>query len=145
MGARGFTLIEIMVVMAILALMLVLISPNFSTALPGVSLKAAARTLAGGLRHARSRAIARNEEVALAIDVETRRYAIVGGKTSGKLPGEGEIRLFTAQSELIDATSGTIRFFPDGGSTGGGITFIDGERRYRVLVDWLTGQTSIHD
>ncbi|MCH8035913.1 MAG: GspH/FimT family pseudopilin [Proteobacteria bacterium] len=145
MGARGFTLIEIMVVMAILALMLVLISPNFSTALPGVSLKAAARTLAGSLRHARSRAIALNEEVALAIDVETRRYAIVGGKTSGKLPGKGEIRLFTAQSELIDATSGTIRFFPDGGSTGGGVTFIDGERRYRVLVDWLTGQTSIHD
>ena len=145
MGARGFTLIEIMVVMAILALMLVLISPNFSTALPGVSLKAAARTLAGSLRHARSRAIALNEEVALAIDVETRRYAIVGGKTSGKLPGKGEIRLFTAQSELIDATSGTIRFFPDGGSTGGGITFIDGERRYRVLVDWLTGQTSIHE
>ena len=145
MGARGFTLIEIMVVMAILALMLVLISPNFSTALPGVSLKAAARTLAGSLRHARSRAITLNEEVALAIDVETRRYAIVGGKTSSKLPGKGEIRLFTAQSELIDATSGTIRFFPDGGSTGGGVTFIDGERRYRVLVDWLTGQTSIHD
>ena len=145
MGARGFTLIEIMVVMAILALMLVLISPNFSTALPGVSLKAAARTLAGSLRHARSRAIALNEEVALAIDVETRRYAIVGGKTSGKLPGKGEIRLFTAQSELIDATSGTIRCVPEGGSTGGGVTFIDGERRYRVLVDWLTGQTSIHD
>ena len=145
MGARGFTLIEIMVVMAILALMLVLISPNFSTALPGVSLKAAARTLAGSLRHARSRAITLNEEVALAIDVETRRYAIVGGKTSSKLPGKGEIRLFTAQSELIDATSGTIRFFPDGGSTGGGVTFIDGERRYRVLVDWLTGQTSIHE
>ncbi len=145
MGARGFTLIEIMVVMAILALMLVLISPTFSTALPGVSLKAAARTLAGSLRHARSRAIALNQEVVLAIDVESRRYAIVGGRTSGKLPGEGEIRLFTAQSELIDATSGTIRFFPDGGSTGGGVTFIDGERRYRVLVDWLTGQTSIHD
>ncbi len=145
MGARGFTLIEIMVVMAILALMLVLISPTFSTALPGVSLKAAARTLAGSLRHARSRAIALNEEVALAIDVDTRRYAIVGGNTAGKLPGEGEIRLFTAQSELIDATSGTIRFFPDGGSTGGGVTFIDGERRYRVLVDWLTGQTSIHE
>jgi general secretion pathway protein H len=145
MGARGFTLIEVMVVMAVLALMLVLISPTFSTGVTGVSLKAAARTLAGSLRHARSRAIALNEEVALAIDVETRRYAIVGGNTSGKLPGEGEIRLFTAQSELIDATSGTIRFFPDGGSTGGGVTFIDGERRYRVLVDWLTGQTSIHD
>ena len=145
MGARGFTLIELMMVMAVLALMLVLISPTFSTALPGVSLKAAARTLAGGLRHARSRAIALNQEVALAIDVESRRYAIVGANTAGKLPGEGEIRLFTAQSELIDATSGTIRFFPDGGSTGGGVTFIDGERRYRVLVDWLTGQTSIHD
>ncbi len=145
MGARGFTLIEIMVVMAILALMLVLVSPTFSTGVTGVSLKAAARTLAGSLRHARSRAIALNEEVALAIDVETRRYAIVGANTGGKLPGEGEIRLFTAQSELIDATSGTIRFFPDGGSTGGGVTFIDGERRYRVLVGWLTGQTSIHE
>ncbi len=97
MGGRGFTLIEVMVVMALLALMLALVSPNFSTVVPGVSLKAAARTLAGSLRHARSRAIALNEEVALAIDVENRRYAIVGANTGGKLPGEGEIRLFTAQ------------------------------------------------
>ena len=96
MGARGFTLIEVMVVMAVLALMLVLISPNFSSALPGVSLKAAARTLAGGLRHARSRAIALNEEVALVIDVESRRYAIVGGDTSGKLPGEGDAKIRAA-------------------------------------------------
>ncbi|MCB1718999.1 MAG: type II secretion system protein GspH, partial [Candidatus Competibacteraceae bacterium] len=53
------------------------------------------------------------------------------------------IKLYTAQSELLDGTRGNIRFFPDGSSTGGYIALADAKVEYRVKVDWVTGHISI--
>ena len=61
------------------------------------------------------------------------------------MPKNVEVKLFTAQSELTDANTGSIRFFPDGGSTGGRITVMANERKYAVDVNWLTGQVTILD
>jgi general secretion pathway protein H len=51
--------------------------------------------------------------------------------------------MYTAAAELIDTGSGRIRFFPDGGATGGAIDLALGEQHSRVSVDWLTGQVEI--
>jgi general secretion pathway protein H len=40
---------------------------------------------------------------------------------------------------------GSIRFFPDGSSTGGGVLLESDQAGYDVLVDWLTGGISIHE
>jgi general secretion pathway protein H len=61
------------------------------------------------------------------------------------LNGALELGLETARSELVDAGSGQIRFFPDGSSTGGRITVMMQEQRAEVVVDWLTGQVDIGD
>ena len=61
------------------------------------------------------------------------------------LPKDIELKLFTAQSEILSDTRGGIRFYPDGSSTGGRITVASGERKYLVDVDWLTGRVSITD
>jgi type II secretion system protein H len=71
--SRGFTLIELMVVLAVLALLLTVAVPFFPKALPGAEIKGAARELAAGLRTARSRAITLNREVGFTLDVEGRR------------------------------------------------------------------------
>ena len=60
-----------------------------------------------------------------------------------KLDPDVEMELTTAQSEVLDPFRGRIRFFPDGTSTGGGIIFVSGSRKYHVLVDWLTGQVEV--
>jgi len=60
-----------------------------------------------------------------------------------KLAQELELKLFTAQSDLINDNVGAIRFFPDGGSNGGRITLASGERKFNVDVDWLTGRVAI--
>ncbi|PIV82132.1 type II secretion system protein GspH, partial [bacterium CG17_big_fil_post_rev_8_21_14_2_50_64_8] len=62
-----------------------------------------------------------------------------------RLPEKIEVALFTAQSELMDAKTGAIRFYPDGSSTGGRVTLSRGERKYRVDVDWMTGRVKILD
>ena len=43
------------------------------------------------------------------------------------------------------ATTGDIRFNPDGSSSGGRITLADGSRRVAVGVDWLTGRVTVAD
>jgi len=56
-----------------------------------------------------------------------------------------ELKLYAAQSEVSSERRGSIRFYPDGSSTGGRITVAAGERKYLVDVDWLTGRVSINE
>jgi general secretion pathway protein H len=60
-----------------------------------------------------------------------------------ELPREIEIKLYTAQRDLVSDQVGAVRFYPDGGSNGGRITLAAGERKFDVDVDWLTGRVSI--
>lgn len=64
--SRGFTLIELMVVVTIAALMLGLGIPSFKSFLAGQRVKTAAGDFANAAIYARSEAIKRNAEVSLA-------------------------------------------------------------------------------
>ena len=108
-------------------------------------LKAAARTLASGLRQAQSTAMVTRRDALLTLDVEAREFQVPGDTEMRRVPDNVELKLFTAQSEVASERKGSIRFYPDGSSTGGRITVSSGERRYLVDVDWLTGRVSIAD
>jgi general secretion pathway protein H len=108
-------------------------------------LKAAARTLASGLRQAQSVAMVTRRDAVLSVDVEAREFVIPGDLEPRKLPDGIDLKLYTAQSEVSSAAKGAIRFYPDGSSTGGRITVSSGERKFLVDVDWLTGRVSIGD
>lgn len=140
---RGFTLVELLVVLALMGLALTVASPLIANALPGTQMRAAARDVATGLRYARSLAIASNADVTFDVDVEARRFAVSASRRTGSFPDDAEIVLTTARSELFDGNAGSIRFFPDGTSTGGGIEIVREGRRFLVTVDWLTGRVAI--
>lgn len=142
MRSRGFTLFELLVVLAILALVVGVASPLFSSAFPGVKLKSAARDIATDLRQARSLAILHNAETTFALDLEEKTYAISGGEQLEQLPAAVDVALLTARSEFDSPRVGKIRFFPDGSSTGGRVRLISGSKEYRITVDWLTGRIS---
>lgn len=108
-------------------------------------LEAAARQLAAGLRQARSEAITRNRPYGLEIDVEARRFRLEDGGRSRAVSSDIDLDLYTARSERIDDARATIRFFPDGSSTGGRVGLRAGERAVAVDVDWLTGRIRILD
>ena len=142
---RGFTLLEMMVVLVIAAIAYaVLLSAPLGKA-SAADLKAAARTLASGLRQAQTTAMATRKDAVLTIDVESREYVTTLDTTPRKLPENLELKLYAAQSEVSSERRGSIRFYPDGSSTGGRITVASGERKYLVDVDWLTGRVSIGD
>jgi len=141
---RGFTLIEVIVTLAILGFALVLVAgykPPWSS---GLGLRGTASELASGLRLARSEAIVGNRPVAFDLDVTGRRYRI-GTGAERRLPANLSIELLTIVGESRGPNIGDIRFNPDGSSTGGRIAIADGKRRMAVGVDWLTGRVSIAD
>lgn len=142
-SGNGFTLVELLVVFAIMGLMLALASPRIQNALPGFELRTAARELTAALRETRALAVRGGEPAALVLDLAAGRYAI-GGGDSRKLPGELKIEATTVQED-IDARRrrARFRFYPDGTALGGGVTLKRGDSAYRIDIDWMTGRVRL--
>jgi len=143
--ARGVTLLELLVVLAIMALATTLVMPMLGPGVSTADLRASARQLASGMRLARSEAMASRQDTFVTIDLEGRRFRVGADPRPHPLPKDIEIELFTAQKDLVDDKVGAIRFYADGGSNGGRVTLAAGERKFEVDVDWLTGRVAILD
>jgi general secretion pathway protein H len=141
----GLTLLEILIVIALMAIVAGFVIPMFGGPVTTSELRASARQLAAGLRLARSEAVSERRETFLVLDVAGKRFKVDRDAKEHALPSRIELKLFTAQNDLVNDSVGSIRFFPDGGSNGGRITVASGARKFDVDVDWLTGRIAILD
>jgi len=140
--SAGFTLVELMVVMVIIALVMGLVATSISRSISGAESRVAARKLVASLRYTRTQAILKKAEKVFEVDTEARTYQAPDRKLV-ELPKGMDVLLTTARSELTSEAAGGIRFFPDGGSTGGHVELIVNGREYRVNVAWLTGEATL--
>src|ERR1700743_2651445 len=85
-GERGFTLTELLVVLAIIGLLIAAIPVLLQSALPGTRSLAAARVLADDLRAVRGGRIASGRGASIAFDVRRQRYLVEPGDHAHKLP-----------------------------------------------------------
>ena len=138
----GFSLIELLVVLAILALALALVPPLLPDAVDSVRLRKAQRDLISGLRYARSRAVSLQQAVTLDLNVKNGTMTVAGRRRDLSLPDNITLALVTAQQEQLSTHAGAVRFYPDGSSTGGQVRFRRGDEVWSVDVDWLTGRVS---
>jgi general secretion pathway protein H len=141
----GFTLLEILLVLAIAVAAYVAILGVPGRGVSGAELKSSARVLASGLRTAQATAMATRRDALLTLDLESHDFEVPGAMAPHHLPDKVDLKLYTAQSEVTNEKRGSIRFYPDGSSTGGRITVSSGERKYLVDVDWLTGRVTIEE
>lgn len=139
--SEGFTLIETLVVLGILGLALALIASYGQPASGSLALRHAAGEFAGGLREARSQAIADNRMVPVFLDLANRRWQI-DKQAEKSFPDGIKIDLLTIAGENSGDNRGVIRFLPDGSATGGRVAFIGAHRRIQIGIDWLTGRVS---
>jgi general secretion pathway protein H len=137
----GFTLIELVAVVALIGIALSVISLSFSKSMSSAQIRAASTDLVAALRYTRGQAIVKGKQAALDIDMQNNTYQ-APGKPLMKLPKDMHMTLLTADSEQTGASSGRIRFFADGASTGGHVSIYAGQREWRVNVSWLTGQVT---
>ena len=145
MRQAGVTLLELLIVIALMGIIAALVVPMFGGPVSTSELRATARQLAAGLRLARSEAVSERRETFLVVDVAGKRFKVDREAREHALPSKVDLKLFTAQNDLVSENVGSIRFYPDGGSNGGRITVASGARKFDVDVDWLTGRVAILD
>lgn len=136
---RGFTLLELMVVLAIVATIATHALPHLPGLASGPELRRDAEELRADLRRARAFALDRGLPNVLLIDVAEGRWSDLTGRARGAVRGETRLSLVIAAPERVDPEAGGIRFFPDGTSTGGTVTLRRGDEVVAVKVDWFDG------
>lgn len=141
-GVRGFSLIEMLLVIALIAVTGVLAAIALSGGVDGIRLRAAAKEVSAQLRYTRAHAIATGQPQRFTIDPSERTWTAPRGR-EGNLPGQVGI-VFTGARDTQPARGvGAIVFFSDGASTGGRIQFKARRAAWNVDVAWLTGEVRL--
>jgi general secretion pathway protein H len=142
---RGFTLIEVLVVLVIIVIGFAAIGINFSSGRGTAELKATARDVASALRYARGQALMEHDTASVDFDLAENTYTVSRRARVYQIPESINFTLVTAESELSGRDQGSIRFFADGSSTGGRVTLSREQHQWRIAVNWLTGQIDLTD
>jgi len=141
MSEEGYSLVEVLTVLVILALLTALTGVYVNGRGKPFELRVAALDLASCLRLARASAIAQNMERVVAIDLDQRRYACPG--KSGLFPPGSRLVFRTTASEYLNGKTATLRFFADGGATGGHVFMEEHGQIWAVRVNWLSGSVEV--
>jgi general secretion pathway protein H len=139
----GFTLLELMVAMAVAAMLLAVVPPSLQRLKASADYRGTLRGIAADLATARAQAAAGGRDVAFRVDLEARRYGLEGGPPRA-VPEGLRLRVTSAAEEGRGQRIARIRFRPDGQATGGSIEVIrpSGEGA-RLRADWLDGRVSL--
>jgi general secretion pathway protein H len=140
--ARGFTLVELLVVFAIAALLMALVPVAFDRLRESSQYRQTLRDILTDMRSARTRAMSEGSEVRFKVDLAQRMYG-VDGRPMRDLPQSLELKATVASIEMGQGNVAAIRFLPSGGATGGSIDVVrPSGAGTRLSVDWLSGHVS---
>ena len=143
LGERGFALIEMLCVLAIIGLLAAIVLPAMPRTTTRAKLESFAVETAALLKADRNVALRRQIQVKTTIDAEARwiRSGVTGRMI--RLPNDVKMEAMLA-SRCADRTAGrSIEFFPSGMSCGGVIALARPGMGYEVRVNWLTGGVDI--
>ena len=140
---RGFALIEILCVLAIIGLLAAIILPAIPRATSRARLESYAVETAALLKADRNAALRRQVQVTTTVDTEGR--AIRSGVTGRviRLPGDVTVEAMLASRCSDRAAGRSIDFFPSGMSCGGVIALARPGMGFEIRVNWLTGGVDI--
>jgi len=140
-GERGFTLIELVVTLLVLALAAAVVVPGIGRSIDSVRPRAEISGFAAYLRAAREQAIVRGEAQAVRLDPQTRSLAITAADSEAVRSSRSFTYLLRIEPEPPQALA--VTFAPLGFSSGATYHILaPGNRRYLITVDPLTGRVS---
>jgi type II secretion system protein H len=159
---RGFSLVEILVVLAIFGTLLAIAAPNFlSATFPHMKLKSASRDIFSILQYARSKAVNSTQKYGVRFDLDAspKRYMVVT-RASDTDPWttdtdmsprdlEDAVDIFSVTVGTVTYTTGTtavIAFDPFGSATSADIRLYaatNNSDKYRITVASASGRVKI--
>lgn len=116
----GFTLVELMIVIAIMAILSAIALPNFQTFMAQRRLNGAVRQVFGDLMSARQRAITENRNIGVVFSSNNHSYTIFADTDNDGIADSGETVLQTRDIHpdyydvWVDGQSLLVDFYPNG-------------------------------
>ncbi len=142
---NGFTLLELIIVLAVSVLGFAVVGSNISAGSQSTHLQAAARDLASALRYAHGQALMTRQPISVMVNLDENSYTISNRDKVYPLHEQIEVSVVVAEEEMKEGREAGIRFFSDGSSTGGRVTLESGKQLRRIDVNWITGAVTISD
>jgi general secretion pathway protein H len=160
---RGFTLLELVIVLILLSLSVSLVAPAFSRFSKAIELKVAVKKVSAILRYYRSEAVqkgkvyqvlfnpdlreVRGQSVESAEDQEgNEKPGEPGWQKKYALPEGVQMKEVKVSSPQYPADLPVIEFYPSGGSNGGSILLERPDHQgYRIKVHFITGMVQVEE
>ncbi|MFZ2753840.1 MAG: GspH/FimT family pseudopilin [Lysobacteraceae bacterium] len=140
---QGFTLIEILIVVTLIAVLTLVLMGAMNGGMDGLKLRSNAKKLVAELRHARAQAISTGTVQRFTVVPEQRTWT--GAKShGGTFPKALDVTFTGVRQVQSREGEGVILFFEDGASTGGRIQLRVKNAAWNVDVAWLTGEVTLH-
>jgi len=140
--ARGVSLLEMLLVIALIAAISVLALAAMSGGREGLQLRSNAKQVAAALRFTRTHAIATGLPQRFTLDPAKRTWSAPMGR-GGDIPPPLRITFTGAREVQPRRGEGAIVFFPDGASTGGRVQLGARKAAWNIDVAWLTGEVKL--
>jgi len=135
-ACRGFTLIEILVVLILISLILGMSVVYFAGTLPKARQRAAAGEIVSAIKYTRSLAVLKNERQMLIFDLDAGHYGIVG-RASKEIPNEMRLIIIESDINADPVSRGRYSLYYDSAGTNNWeqISLIRGDRIIRIKAD----------
>lgn len=142
---KGFTLLELVLVLFVIALAALVVYPDMRPTLEAVRVKSSIKKTAAFLDGLRTRAVLNNETLVVALAEDGKGLVVT---PEGEEEGKGETMIVEAVEsgplEEMAVEPEQIRYFPKGSSSGGAITFIrSGSTVSTIEIGSFTGLARI--
>lgn len=138
----GFTLLELIMVMVLIALFLGLSAVAFSRVLPSSRFDALTRDVAASIKHARVLAQINGGTTSFTIDLDGKSYN-VEGRNAKPIPPEIVVKVTDPLAGEIVKGAHHVVFTPLGTSQGGTVTLSYGSRVNHIQIDPLMGSIRV--
>ncbi len=139
---EGFTLLEILIVLILIALMLGLSAVLFGNTMSSGRLDAAARDVSATIRHAKSLARINGQTQTVSIDLDSRQYGIEGGGTR-YLPKDVQVMIKDQFGTEIRRGGFNVTFEPYAGVEGSTIVLWNNKKSVDIQLDPVVGTVVI--
>jgi prepilin-type N-terminal cleavage/methylation domain-containing protein len=163
MKERGFSLIELIIVLILFGLSFSLATPSLSRLSKAMELKGAVKKVTAILHNFRSEAVNKGKVYQVIFDTELREIRVQSPETEESkeeekeqdekrtfrpktyfMPGGILMKEIEVASPQYPLDVPSIEFYPNGGSNGGSLVLdTEGRKGYKIKVHFLTGMVEV--
>ncbi|HFQ81178.1 MAG TPA: type II secretion system protein GspH [Desulfobacterales bacterium] len=129
---RGFSLLELLVVMIIMGILAGVAGPSVGRFMDSLAFKKQSGRIMAAVRYARLKAVTNGRAVIMTLDEDNNLRL-----NEGAVQEERDLKL--SADDTIGLNPEIIKFSPDGHATPATISFTRGDRSEKIIIDSLSG------